>query len=131
MAGATNADDLRLTVPCDRRAPAAVREAVHGCGTVQPVLGDALLVASELVTNAVLHSGCKSEETLEVCVRRTDRAVAISVHDPGTSGTTAAPVEAISATSGYGLWIIERLSQRWGHERTDGYRVWAELALPH
>jgi hypothetical protein len=29
------------------------------------------------------------------------------------------------------LRIVEQLAQRWGSERPDGYRVWAELAVRH
>jgi anti-sigma regulatory factor (Ser/Thr protein kinase) len=80
------------------------------------------------VTNAVLHSGCGGDHLLQVRARRRPDRLLISVHDPGLSGQSASLKE-----SDFGLWglhIIERLAQRWGCERPDGYRVWAELAVP-
>ena len=59
---------LSLDIPCDRHAPGAVRDAlgeVHDGGWQ---LDDGLLVASELVTNAVRHSGCVPDHTLQVSV---------------------------------------------------------------
>jgi anti-sigma regulatory factor (Ser/Thr protein kinase) len=91
-------------------------------------LDDGLLVASELVTNAVQHSGCEGEQSLTVHVAHHDGNLTISVHDPGRSRDDAQPVENNrSDPGGRGLQIIEQLSVRWGSERPDGYRVWAEL----
>jgi hypothetical protein len=32
--------------------------------------------------------------------------------------------------AGFGLNVVEALSQRWGVDRDAGPRVWAELAIP-
>ena len=124
-----SADDvLRLELPCDVHAPRVVRKtlaAVHDGGWA---LEDGLLVASELVTNAVRHSGCGGEHRLSVEVARRDGNLVISVHDPGLSRDVAKPAEPEAADpGGRGLQIIQQLSVRWGSERPDGYRVWAEL----
>jgi anti-sigma regulatory factor (Ser/Thr protein kinase) len=127
------ADDggfLSLEVRCDPRAPRVVREslvAVHDGGWS---LADGLLVASELVTNAVKHSGCTGVHDLRVDIGRRRDGLLISVHDPGLSGTAVEPVRSErSEPGGWGLQLIERLSVRWGSERPDGYRVWAELPV--
>jgi hypothetical protein len=31
---------------------------------------------------------------------------------------------------GWGLQIVDALSERWGEERGNGYLVWAEISLP-
>src|SRR5690348_10636479 len=49
---------------------------------------DAFLIASELVTNAVLHSLCRADDFLEVCITW-DGWLRISVLDPGASGGAA------------------------------------------
>jgi anti-sigma regulatory factor (Ser/Thr protein kinase) len=125
------ADVFRLEVPCDAYAPRVVRAALaarHDGGGWS--LDDGLLVASELVTNAVQQSGCGWEQSLKVQVAHCDGNLMISVHDPGLSGDDAEPVEAKpSDPGGRGLQIIEQLSVRWGSERPDGYRVWAELPV--
>ena len=93
-------------------------------------MGDVILIASELVSNAVLHSGCTSADTLAVQVDRTGDRLVVSVADPGLSGRTAAVAVAEQrAAGGLGLWIVEQVARAWGAERTQGYRVWAELSL--
>jgi hypothetical protein len=56
---------LQMEVPCDVHAPTKVRAAlveVHGDDWS---LDDGLLVASELVSNAVEHSGCGDGHRLD------------------------------------------------------------------
>lgn len=122
-------DVVSLDVPCDRKAPAVVRKALAEIDLRWPV-DDGILVATELVNNAVLHSVCTSDHKLNVRARvRQDRLV-ISVHDPGRSGQTANPRRTdVSEPGGWGLRIVEQLSSRWGFERPDGYVVWAELPV--
>jgi anti-sigma regulatory factor (Ser/Thr protein kinase) len=89
-----------------------------------------MLVASELVTNAVVHSGCEQDDQLSVCVSERDGRIVISVHDPGITGRRAiAETKDRQGAGGCGLRIVDRLSERWGSERPDGYRVWAELTV--
>lgn len=121
---------LSIDLPCDPHAPAVLRSALVDVHDGRWPLDDGLLVASELVTNAVRHSGCASEDKLEAAVGLDDGCLCISVRDPGASGRSAQPVrEATSEAGGWGLRIIEDLSTRWGAERDDGYCVWAELAV--
>jgi anti-sigma regulatory factor (Ser/Thr protein kinase) len=146
---------LSLDLPCDHDAPATVRrafgDAVSGCERLE----DGILVASELVTNAVLHSGCAEHDRIQVFARVLDDGLLISVHDPGitreeanprrsapppateptpgSGGSTGAPARlAVAETQagGWGLRIVDQLARRWGAVRQDGYCVWAELALP-
>jgi anti-sigma regulatory factor (Ser/Thr protein kinase) len=121
-------EPLSLHVPCDRDAPATVREALAAeLHYPSWVLGDVMLVASELVSNAVLHSGCLDHHLLDVDVRFEDALITVSVHDPGLSGVSARLAAAEGAAGGWGLRIVGELAERWGAERLDGYRVWAEI----
>ena len=105
------------------RARRFVAETLQG-EVSEPLLADALLIASELVTNAVLHGGTVARldvraDDRSVTISVTDRAPALpEVRDPGPS-----------ATSGRGLRIVEALSVNWGVEPRpqDGKAVWAEL----
>jgi anti-sigma regulatory factor (Ser/Thr protein kinase) len=119
-------DLLELELPCDEHAPVTVRDAlaeVHDGGWS---LDDGRLVASELVGNAVRHSGCAEDHRLRITVRRRDGRLLISVHDPGLSAR-AVRLTGKDQPGGWGLRIIGQLSAAWGAERPDGYRVWAEL----
>lgn len=94
------------------------------------MLDDATLIASELVTNAVIHSGCATREVIEVRVWKRSRRIMISVRDPGSSGKQAVVTEGdLAGYGGFGLKVVEAVALAWGAERVDGYRVWAELAL--
>jgi anti-sigma regulatory factor (Ser/Thr protein kinase) len=122
---------IELDLPGGADAPAAVRAALATQDQLGWIMGDAMLVASELVTNAVLHSGCSEAHVLHVTATVRDGRVRICVEDPGAADGSVSPLH-ISEFSdgGVGLLIVDRLVERWGAERDGGYRVWAELALP-
>lgn len=120
-----------LMPECDEFAPGAVRHALAEVPDLGWVLGDAMLVASELVTNAVVHSMCSDRDLLRVDMYRNEAYLRISVVDPGASGKTARMAEDPGAWGGLGLLVVDELAARWGSEhREDGYEVWAELELP-
>ena len=108
-----------------------MRRALGKLDSLGRVLGDLLLIASELVTNAVLYSGCSNEDVISVRLDRAGDHVLLSVSDPGMSGRSAAvaATDRRSYGGGFGLWLVERLARRWGTDRAKGYRVWAEVAL--
>jgi anti-sigma regulatory factor (Ser/Thr protein kinase) len=106
-----------------------MRNAMSRLPDLGPVSNDAMLVASELVTNAVQHSLCADDEFLTVSISR-DGWLRISVRDPGRSGGSAGIADRPLELGGMGLKVVDALAQDWGAEhRDDGYEVWAELAL--
>jgi anti-sigma regulatory factor (Ser/Thr protein kinase) len=121
-------DLLHLELPCNRDAPCVVREAIDQLEEIELVREDARLIASELVTNAVVHSACASTQTIEVIAKLGEDCLTISVDDPCMAGKTA-QIRSDGATGGYGLKIVEKLSRKWGSERPNGHLVWAEIAL--
>lgn len=125
----TGTQQRHLSLSCDAAAPARVRAALQEMPGIDHVRGDALLIASELVTNGVMHSGAGEDETIEVWLVRRDDALLISVRDPGVHGGVAEVELGQRAHGGWGLRVVADLARRWGRERRDGYHVWAELAL--
>jgi anti-sigma regulatory factor (Ser/Thr protein kinase) len=122
-------DLLDMCVPCDELAPGAVREKLRDLRDLRGALDDAMLVASELVTNAVRHSLCAQDEFVAVRISR-NGWLRIAVVDPGASYQNAEIAERPIELGGLGLKVVEQLAARWGSERRgDGYRVWAELEL--
>ncbi|HVF03717.1 MAG TPA: GAF domain-containing protein [Frankiaceae bacterium] len=98
-----------------------VAETLHG--TVPPdLIDDAELVASELVTNALLHG--RPPVVIRIV---TDDVVRIEVED----GSRVAPVRALArpdAMTGRGLSLVSALSREWGVEQRNGGKVvWSEL----
>jgi anti-sigma regulatory factor (Ser/Thr protein kinase) len=122
---------MALTLPCAPTASAAVREELSRIDGLGWILGDVMLVASELVNNAVVHSGGMPHHDLQVSASRHAGRLTLSVRDPGLSGGSAESAPpAKRQVGGWGLRIVEALCERWGEERGDGYRVWAEIDLP-
>jgi anti-sigma regulatory factor (Ser/Thr protein kinase) len=118
---------MRITTRCDPYAPATVRQALQGLSYGWE-LGDAMLVATELVTNAVRHSCCSEDQMLTVKLVRTAGRFEISVCDPGRSGSQARLIDRPDGAGGLGLKVVEQIAARWGSERgRRGYRVWAQL----
>lgn len=106
--------------PNARAARQFVAEAVTAVG-MSP--DDALLLASELVTNVVLHA--RTDFIVRMAV--TDEAIRVAVMDANTRLPTRvkAPVD---ATSGRGLSIVDAVAQRWGVDAHPGGKtVWFEL----
>jgi anti-sigma regulatory factor (Ser/Thr protein kinase) len=123
---------MALTLPCAPSASAAVREELSQLDDLGWVIGDAMLVASELVNNAVVHSGCRPDDDLKVSASRRGDRLTVSVRDPGLSGSRAGPRSPTDPQiGGWGLQIVDALCARWGEDRGDGYHVWAELSLPN
>lgn len=92
-------------------------------------MGDALLVASELVTDAVRHSGCREHHQIEIRLDlREAEHLVIDVRDPGLTSQRA-ELRDSSIHGGFGLQLVDQLAVSWGSERRDDYRVWADVAL--
>jgi anti-sigma regulatory factor (Ser/Thr protein kinase) len=124
------AEVIELDLPCDEHAPSTVRQALSGVADEWWALGDAMLVASELVTNAVRHSGCGEHHQIHVRLDlREAEHLVIDVRDPGFTSEKAELRDG-SIRGGFGLQLVDQLSVAWGSDRRDDYRVWADVALP-
>jgi anti-sigma regulatory factor (Ser/Thr protein kinase) len=103
---------------------------MRGVLEISAVRDDALLVVSELVTNAVIHSGCSPEETIALQAFLAEDCLRITVLDPGRSvETPVIPAKEHPHGGGLGLRLVALIARRWGVERPPGRLVWAELAV--
>ena len=95
-------------------------------GVEEEQTATAQLCVSELVTNAVIHTGTAPAVT----VRLDDDCILVLVSDHGGSGPVRQPDEAQpDDISGRGLGLVDALSTAWSAERNaDGTTVWFELA---
>jgi LuxR family maltose regulon positive regulatory protein len=94
---------------------------------LQELIGSAGLVASELITNAMVHAGTAME--LRVELRGPRLHVAVKDQDPDLGRLAAARD---GPARGLGLQIVDRLAAAWGvrQDGTAGKTVWCALDLP-
>ena len=111
-------------------APAAARGALGPLrGAVdEDTLGSVELLVSELVSNAVRHAGLRNEDWIELRVEAFEDHVRVSVTDPGDGFDRALEIPRPDRPSGWGLFLVRRLSARWGIERGRETLVWFEIA---
>ena len=118
----------RARIVADRDAPGNARSAVQDFCERQRVGGDreaAQLVASELVTNAVVHAGTAIDLTL----RLVGPVLHIAVRDGGPGRPKIADVDE-SSESGRGLLLVDALAASWGTFFPDnGKVVWATVRV--
>jgi anti-sigma regulatory factor (Ser/Thr protein kinase) len=94
------------------------------------LLNDIRLLVSELVTNSIRHSeiGVEDRVTLDVAV--TENVIRVEVADSG-KGFEPAPREADQTRpGGWGLYLVDRIADRWGVACNNLTRVWFEIDEP-
>ncbi|MGH3356822.1 MAG: SpoIIE family protein phosphatase [Nocardioidaceae bacterium] len=104
-----------------------VRQTLAGWGA-DSVLDDAVLLTSELVTNAIVHAGTP----VRVACALGSSYVQVGVSDGHASRTLPTPVGPVSREreSGRGLYLVAQLAASWGIEYEPvGKRVWFRLPL--
>ncbi|MFF8845024.1 SpoIIE family protein phosphatase [Streptomyces sp. NPDC015127] len=112
-------------------ARAFVRDTLQGWG-YSDVVDDAVVLTSELVTNAVIHAGTSADV---LCLRSED-GVRIEVADRYPEREipiqgTGHPLGSPDRENGRGLLLCAALASRWGVEYTPTHKqVWFQLDLP-
>ncbi len=120
----------QFAVPADVRQVALVRqvarESAMEWGVPDSAAYDAVLVISELTTNAILHAS----STVFVGLHLEDDVLRVEVYDD-LATRPAMRTAGVDAAGGRGLHLVESLAQRWGVRRNDnGKCVWAEVVVP-
>jgi anti-sigma regulatory factor (Ser/Thr protein kinase) len=93
------------------------------------VLFNLRLLVTELVGNSVRHAGLTAGDRITVDFDVDHSRVRVVVSDPGPGVTELEPVR--PGTSGYGLFLVDALADRWGVEAgSPQSSVWFEIDLP-
>ena len=89
---------------------------------------DVRLLVSELVTNSVRHAQIGPEDSIHLRVRIDNGDVRVEVLDSGPGFDPPAPDPTAEAArdSGWGLFFVTQLADKWGVDREHG-RVWFEI----
>ncbi|NSC24061.1 ATP-binding protein [Streptomyces albus subsp. chlorinus] len=117
----------RRSVPRARRT---VRAVLTEWGVSPRVRGDAELVLSELVTNAVGARAPRDRQVAVRVVRLEEGDLRMEVSDTNASAPRRREPVPGEDEGGYGLLLVDALAYRWGTERRAcgiGKTVWAQV----
>ncbi len=118
-----------VTLPAARPAAALARQVTRAAVAAWR-LGDladsAVLLVSELVTNAVMHAGPDAAGTV-LRLEYGGGWLRIEVHDTSPHAPRPRTPDWLDE-SGFGLMLVDSLATKWGVQQTaQGKAVWAEL----
>ena len=119
---------FRDRLPASSRAPGTARRLIERAltDTPLPVLDRVKLLVSELVTNAVLHGSRTKDSAVGLMVRAARSSITVEVTDTGSGFEQRFRAPSVR-DSGWGLSLVEQLSDRWGVIRNGETRVWFEI----
>jgi anti-sigma regulatory factor (Ser/Thr protein kinase) len=112
-----------------RQARRFLRDTLEGWGVEEDAVDAAELCVSELVTNAVIHTGTFAELTAQL----DSDFLTVLVRDGGGSGTVrqAGGDDDPMTISGRGLSLVDAIATAWAAEHgADGTTVWFEIERP-
>jgi anti-anti-sigma factor len=128
--GASSA--LQLALRRDVEAPGIARAAISALcreldlsGSVRQTL---VLLVSEVVSNAVLHSKGPADAQIGLTADLREGNIRVAVTDAG-NGFTPGERDPARADGGYGLYLLEKASSGWGVDTSGPTSVWFELPL--
>jgi anti-sigma regulatory factor (Ser/Thr protein kinase) len=100
-------------------------------GIFDGVVGDAVLVVSELLSNAIRHARPLPGSNLLLAWELNDGTIEIAVSDGGAATRPMTAQATVSSLGGRGLDIVGYLARNWGVRTDDtGLTVWAVMAVP-
>lgn len=122
-----------MAVRHDPASAAVVRHSIAADlatrGVADADMADVVLVASELVGNAVLHAVAGAHGDLDVTWEVEPDAVVVRVHD-GSDELPQLQRPHIGQANGRGLTIVAALARDWGVRRdARGKQVWARIPV--
>lgn len=91
------------------------------------VFEDLRLLVSELVTNSLRHAGLSDRSQIYLRVELTDRNILVEVCDEGPGFTPNEDIPSLYQHSGWGLFLVKEIADRWGVRRNPNTCVWFEL----
>jgi anti-sigma regulatory factor (Ser/Thr protein kinase) len=114
-----------LELPRTLEAPAQARDALMQLEPSLPdhVLPDMTLLVSELITNSVKYGG---DGPVRLEITHDDQAIRTEIVDQGVGFTPKERDGDLSRVGGWGLHLVEELTDRWGTFEGSTH-VWFEI----
>jgi anti-sigma regulatory factor (Ser/Thr protein kinase) len=115
-------------LPVSPEAAAVARHALDGLDDdLNGRMRDVRLLVSELVTNAVRHANLADGDVIVLVIDLAAEGLRVEVHDPGGGFVPSAPSPDPARPSGWGLYLVAELADRWGVDSDESTLVWFEL----
>lgn len=131
-ASTSGADRLELELELERnvQAPALARWAIaERCEQLEldaSLAQSLILLVSEVVSNAVRHSAADLQMPIELAADFAKQTIHVAITDAG-NGFTPRRRDPGRTHDGYGLYLLEKVADRWGVESKGDTKVWFEL----
>jgi len=121
--------DLDIEVRNGVGAPGSARRAVRRLSDrlPRPRLEGLQLLVSELVTNSVRHAGMGPDGRIRVRVQIDRDTIRLEVTDGGPGFVPPKLEPSVYSESGWGLYLVDQISDRWGVRSRPTTCVWLEL----
>ena len=121
--------EVALSLPVEPASiPQARRSLDRLAGAIEEdTLQDLRLLVSELLTNSVRHAGLSDDETIELRISVDAQRVRVEVRDAGPGFQLPDGPTTIFQESGWGLYLVDKLADRWGVISELGTTVWFEV----
>jgi anti-sigma regulatory factor (Ser/Thr protein kinase) len=116
----------RQSIAPDLNAPAAARLALERFrGQLEDdVFERSALVLSEVVTNSVKHAGLTAAQPIDLEIGLTPERLRVEITDDGHGFEPLAVTPGRhDGSGGWGLWLVEGMTDRWGVDFTHSTRV--------
>ena len=119
-----------LELPRTAAAASTARRALEAAdGALSPrARDDVLLLLTEIVSNAVMHSEAEPDEPLRVEIALDERRVKVAVFDRGVGFVPVVARPDRGEDGGWGLLLVDRVADAWGVASTRRETcVWFEV----
>ena len=94
----------------------------------ESVLDDLRLIVSELVTNSIRHAGLRTSDPIDLEVSVNEATIRLELRDRGRGFAPPPSPTNPFQESGWGLFLVSQLTDRWGVFTEDGTTtVWIEI----
>lgn len=122
---------LSVRLPADPRAAGSARRSVEALASYfdVTVVEELELLVSELVTNSLRHGNLRPGSSVDLLVTA-GSVVHVEVSDPGHGFAKEPAAGRERDLSGWGLYLVDRIADRWGASGDGKTRVWFEIDVP-
>jgi anti-sigma regulatory factor (Ser/Thr protein kinase) len=127
------ATSTRRSIAPDVHAPVAARRALERFSSrlENDVVERSRLVITEVVTNSVKHAGLTAAQPIDLEIGLAHDRLRIEITDAGPGFEPAVGRRGRDdGSGGWGLFLVDRLTDRWGVDFGHSTRVWCEFE-PH